>query len=235
MSGSVRTSTPAKIGKCLSGLVQRGIQRCIREGATQRESDPFCATALDQVVVDERDRRRHLRPARVRDGARGPHSLHGRYRAVMPETRLERALFLLGLVAMAALAFAIARSWHRSAILAAPAATARVQRTATAPHRVAGPTGSEAASIAPERAVSLALTASRATWVEVRSRSATGAILYTGTLESGATKRFRDSIIWVRFGAASNLGAQLNGQRLRLPAGTYDALFDTTGFRRARG
>jgi hypothetical protein len=154
----------------------------------------------------------------------------------MPETRLERALFLLGLVVMAAFAFTIARSWHRSATTAAPgAATARLQRSATASHRVVGPTGTKAASVASGRAVSLALTASRPTWVEVRSRSATGAVLYTGTLVSGATKRFRDSIIWVRFGAASNLDAQLNGRPLQLPAGTYDALFDTTGFRRARG
>jgi hypothetical protein len=39
----------------------------------------------------------------------------------------------------------------------------------------------------------------------------------------------------VRFGAASNLDARLNGSTLDLPLGTYSALFDSGGFQKVRG
>jgi len=88
----------------------------------------------------------------------------------------------------------------------------------------------EATTATSTETVDLALTASRPTWIEVRAGSATGTVLYTGTLASGTTKSFRGNAIWVRFGVASNVDAHLNGQRLRLAAGTYDAVFDTGGY-----
>ena len=51
----------------------------------------------------------------------------------------------------------------------------------------------EATTAVSTETVDLALTASRATWIEVRAGSATGAVLYTGTLLSGTTKSFRDA------------------------------------------
>jgi Domain of unknown function (DUF4115) len=155
----------------------------------------------------------------------------------MPETRVERAIFVFGLLAMAVLAFAIARSWHHTT--AAPAVTRAASqaasvrgRTAPGSTQAAAATGAaaQATILASTEAVDLGLTASRATWIEVRAGSATGTVLYTGTLSSGTTKTFHYTAIWVRFGAASNIEAQLNDQPLRLPAGTYDAVFDTGGY-----
>jgi RodZ C-terminal domain len=140
---------------------------------------------------------------------------------VMPETRLERAVFALGLLAMAVLAVVIARSWPHTAAANtttnAPAATAE-STTKASPHTVV-----------------LALTAIRATWIEVRAASSNGALLSTGTLPAGTTKTFRSATIWVRFGAASNIDAKLNGRPLPLPSGTYDAVFGTAGFAKTRG
>jgi len=151
----------------------------------------------------------------------------------MPETRLERASFLLGLLAMVVLAFVIARSWHHTTAALAPTEAANGQaRDApkTAPAAASTNGAADATTAVSTETVDLALTASHATWIEVRAGSATGAVLYTGTLSSGTTKSFRDTTIWVRFGVASNIDAQLNGQPLRLPAGTYDAVFDTGGY-----
>jgi len=88
---------------------------------------------------------------------------------------------------------------------------------------------------APERArasatgVRLTLRATADTWVEVRAGSPDGDGLYAGILPEGTVKRFRGTQIWVRFGAASNLIARLNGMPLRLPPGTYSALVGARG------
>jgi RodZ C-terminal domain len=80
------------------------------------------------------------------------------------------------------------------------------------------------------------LTASRGdSWLEVRSSSSPGTVLYKGTLTTGSTRTFHAASIWVRFGAASNLDARLNGSTLDLPIGTYSALFDSGGFHKVRG
>jgi Domain of unknown function (DUF4115) len=150
----------------------------------------------------------------------------------MPETRLERAVFVLGLVAIVALALAIVDSRHSSSGAPRPtspaAATPARRRTTTRP---TAPTTTAAAS----KEVELALTASHDSWVDVRAGSATARELFTGTLASATTKTFRASSLWVRFGSASNLTATLDGQPLQLPAGTYSAVFDRSGFRRASG
>ena len=77
----------------------------------------------------------------------------------------------------------------------------------------------------------LKLGATADTWVEVRSGSAGGNVLYSGILAQGSVKRFRDKKVWVRFGAAANLTARLNGRPLQLPPGTYDALVRARGLR----
>lgn len=181
----------------------------------------------------------------------------------MPETRVERAFFVLGLVAIAVLAVLVARSWHDAGATAASkvssvasatptttraAATTRVATTArvaiaTTPSKPlpAATTGTTVAphgssSTASPATVELVLRAARGdSWLEVRSASSTGAVLYFGTLSSGRSKTFRARSLWVRFGAASNLDARLNGNALRLPAGTYSALIGVDGLRQVRG
>jgi hypothetical protein len=157
----------------------------------------------------------------------------------MPETRLERALFGVGLVAIVALGLAIARSWHHtspagSAIAASSTSTPGTTTVAASvPDSARGTT----ATVVPTAGVGaeLSLTAARDTWVEIRSGSASGTILFTGTLGAGATKTFAAAALWARFGAAADVAAQLNGRTLQLPAGTYSARFTSGGFSQVSG
>jgi RodZ C-terminal domain len=148
----------------------------------------------------------------------------------MPETRLERAVFVLGLVAIAALVLVIVGSRHGSS----PGTPRPSSLTAGAPatRRTTTLPTAETTTAVTSTAVELVLTADQDSWVEVRAGSATAAVLFSGTLSSGTKKTFRNASLWARFGSASNLAAKLDGKRLELPAGTYSAVFDPSGFRR---
>jgi hypothetical protein len=84
---------------------------------------------------------------------------------------------------------------------------------------------------APRRTARLTLSAIADTWVEVRSGSANGAVLYSGVLPQGSEKRFRSTHLWASFGATANLTAHLNGKPLNLPPGTYTALVGARGLK----
>jgi hypothetical protein len=83
--------------------------------------------------------------------------------------------------------------------------------------------------------VRLVLTARRgSSWVEARAGSATGSLLFQGTLADGRRIRLDGQRVWVRFGAASNVALTLNGK----PAGgdlqgTVEALVTPQGIRSA--
>jgi hypothetical protein len=169
----------------------------------------------------------------------------------MPETRGERIIFGIGALAIAALIALIvletatdrfdkrhtsagaapvttdAATTEAGASASPPAPTA--QETTNAPETTARET-----TVAPESAriasrVRLTLSATADTWVEIRSRSADGDVLYSGILSQGSVKRFRSMQLWASFGAASNLTARLNGKPLHLPPGTYSALVGARG------
>jgi cytoskeletal protein RodZ len=164
----------------------------------------------------------------------------------MPETRGERIIFGIGALAIAALVVLIVlekttdrfETRHTSAATepvttaaATKEAAAPVPETTTAPETTAGET-----TVAPEPAriasgVSLTLSATADTWVEIRSGSADGDVLYSGILPQGSVKRFRSTQLWASLGAASNLTARLNGKPLHLPPGTYSALVGARGLR----
>jgi cytoskeleton protein RodZ len=75
---------------------------------------------------------------------------------------------------------------------------------------------------APARKVKLVFTATGGDcWLQVRARSATGKLLFEGTLQAGQTQRFVDSKrLWIQLGNPVNLSAKLNGKRVRnLPNG----------------
>jgi hypothetical protein len=162
----------------------------------------------------------------------------------MPETRGERIIFWIGILAIAALVALIVleKTTDRFETRRAPAAAPPVT-TAAASTDAAGPalppaitslsTGETTTAPKPARAaataVRLKLSATADTWVEVRSGSAAGNVLYSGILTQGSVKRFRDKRVWVRFGAAANLTARLNGRPLHLPPGTYEALVRARG------
>jgi len=69
--------------------------------------------------------------------------------------------------------------------------------------------------------VRLQLTARVDTWVSVRRGSSTGIVLFEGTMAGGSSRTFTGTILALRFGAAANVSAKLNGRPLALPGGTY--------------
>ena len=53
-------------------------------------------------------------------------------------------------------------------------------------------------------------------WLQVRSKSPTGKLLYEGTLQAGQTQRFvDDKRLWLQLGAPAYLKATVNGERIR--------------------
>jgi cytoskeletal protein RodZ len=170
----------------------------------------------------------------------------------VPETRLERGVFILGVLAIAALGFLVVHLWH-SPRGAAPSPGTATLRTLTRTSPTTSPTQSTApattassttlartttsAVTAPATgAVSLVIRARVDTWIEVRSASSTGRVLYSGTLAAASSKTFHARSLWARFGSAGNLAARLDGKPVPLPSGTYDATFDAGhGFRPQRG
>jgi hypothetical protein len=157
----------------------------------------------------------------------------------MPETRSERIVFGIGILAIAALVALIVLEMttdrfkrHPTPAALPPVMTATTTTVAAPPPP---PSTTEETTPAPERArasateVRLTLRATADTWVDVRADSADGDVLYVGILPEGIMKRFRSTRMWVRFGAAANLTARLNGRPLHLPPGTYDALVGARG------
>jgi hypothetical protein len=68
-------------------------------------------------------------------------------------------------------------------------------------------------------------------WLRVRSKSATGKLLYEGTLQAGQTQRFvDDKRIWVQLGAPAYLKGIVNGERIRnMPKGPAIAIVKPDG------
>ena len=65
----------------------------------------------------------------------------------------------------------------------------------------------------------------------MRSRSATGKLLYEGTLQAGQTQRFvDDKRIWLQLGAPAYLKGIVNGERIRnMPNGPAIAVVKPEG------
>ena len=154
----------------------------------------------------------------------------------MPETRLERIVFVIGLIAAVVVAGSIFLSLkhgpaRRGAGEAAPTTATTAARVTRTPAPAAAP-ATTAVRTRPHQAaaISLWLTASRgSSWLEVRSGSARGRVLYAETLSAGRSAAFRGRRLWLRLGAASNLDASLGGRPLRLPGGTYSTLVTAKG------
>jgi hypothetical protein len=72
-------------------------------------------------------------------------------------------------------------------------------------------------------------------WLAVRTDSAQGRVLYEGVLAEGSGINVKAKRLWVRFGGASNLTAELNGKPLTLPAGTYNAFVSSRGLQLVSG
>jgi cytoskeletal protein RodZ len=84
------------------------------------------------------------------------------------------------------------------------------------------------------RLAKLALTAGRGDcWIQVRAGSASGELLYEGTVQQGQTQRFlKWKRLWMQLGAPSNLDVRLNGRRVRdFPAGQSVVVVTASGVR----
>jgi hypothetical protein len=154
----------------------------------------------------------------------------------MPDTRVERIIFGIGALAIAALVALIVlqttdRFETRDTRAAGRPVTTAAATTGAASQ--APPPGTTTPPAPPRIAsgVRLTLSATIDAWVEIRSGSADGDVLYSGILPQGSAKRFHSTRLWASFGAASNLTARLNGKPLHLPPGTYSALVGARGLR----
>ena len=95
-----------------------------------------------------------------------------------------------------------------------------------------GSTPTQKPVVAPRKtapAVRLIVTAKRGNcWLEVHSGSATGRILFQGTLELGQRKLFTGRKLWITLDRPENLGTVLNGHSRRLPGGGVKTLIVTS-------
>jgi cytoskeletal protein RodZ len=167
----------------------------------------------------------------------------------MPEARWEWVVFSVGIAVTVALVALILVGRDpktpdsRSAALTRPATTATAPVTSTRPTTTrpattttsapqttttaARPPTAATTTQATQPAVRLRLTARSDTWLSVRR--AGGAVLYQGTLPGGESKTFAGERFEVRFGAAANVQATLNGKSLSLPGGTYSVTVGESG------
>jgi hypothetical protein len=78
---------------------------------------------------------------------------------------------------------------------------------------------------APTPKLRLAIRAtSTASWLEVRTKSASGPLVFSGELAAGRTLTLKGNRFWARFGAAGNLAIAVNGRRVPLQ-GTLEHVF----------
>ena len=106
--------------------------------------------------------------------------------------------------------------------------------TQSTPTQTVGPQGETAPTAETEaRLARLVVSAARGDcWIRVKARSATGRLLYEGTLEQGQVKRFSRERLWMEVGAPTNLKVRLNGRPVRsFPTGPAIVVVTAKGVR----
>jgi hypothetical protein len=167
-----------------------------------------------QLYVDEYNSRfvvgEEESPARPRRSAPPSRGVQVQSRVVL--------LTLLGIAAVTALVIV---AWTRGE----PQKKEPVGLAGTATHKPAGVRQQRATT----NTVRLIVTAKRGNcWLEVHSGSATGRILFQGTLELGQRKLFSGRKLWITLDRPESLGAVLNGHSRRLPGGGVKTLIVTS-------
>ena len=139
---------------------------------------------------------------------------HGRReRPLRAHRRFESRVLLLALagIVLAAALVVAAWKWGGSQPQTVPNLPSAGTSTATRAATQAG------ARRKPQ--VTLVLTAARGnSLVAVRRGSATGGVVFEGTIERGRAMRFTGKKLWLSIASPENLQAKLNGKRRRLPA-----------------
>ena len=83
---------------------------------------------------------------------------------------------------------------------------------------------------APAPAPKLVLTAAHGdSWLEIRSGSATGGVVYLGVLTRGRSLTFPANRLWIRMGAPENVVATLRGRSITLPSSTGNLVVTRSG------
>jgi hypothetical protein len=138
----------------------------------------------------------------------------------VPDTGIERIVFVVGVVAIVGLFAALIPTYLSQERADSPLAPK------PAPAKVAFAAGKTAvaAAIPPAASpVQLRIAATRADcWIQVRERSATGKVLYEGTLTQGTSLGLVAKRFWIRFGAAQRVDVALDGKPVPVPDGTVD-------------
>jgi hypothetical protein len=161
----------------------------------------------------------------------------------MPETGAEKVLFGLGIAIIGVLlaVIVVGRRPSEGASPATPATAPKTlhltstsrERTGPETTTVSAPTTTvfETTTLAERRraALTLRVSARDDTWLSIRRDSITGDVLFEGTLAKGDSRTYTAKQFRVRFGAAANVAATLNGKALPLPGGTYSATIDRNG------
>lgn len=141
--------------------------------------------------------------------------------SVRPRSRrLESNLVVVALAAIVAVTVLFVIAWRYGTgqerpeeLLLGGGAPATTTAPATTP---AAPTTTKSEPAAQPAKARLVLTAARGDcWLQVKVRSATGELLYEGTLQQGQSQRFvKWKRLWVQVGAPVNLNVKLNGRRV---------------------
>jgi hypothetical protein len=157
----------------------------------------------------------------------------------VPETVAERVLFSLGIAIIGVLLAVIVfgRNPSDRAASATPTTaqlkTVHVTSTSHQSTLPAATTAPATTTVAQQpqtgSTTRLQVTAKDDTWLSIRRDSATGAVLFEGTLTKGDSRSYTASRFHVRFGAAANVSAKLDGQPLPLPGGTYSVTIGPSG------
>jgi cytoskeletal protein RodZ len=125
-------------------------------------------------------------------------------------------LTLLGIVSVTALVIV---AWTRGEPQAVTPAGLGTPKTATHQTRVVQ---------APAKSVRLLVKATRGScWLQVHKTSATGPILFQGTLDQGQQQLFTARKLWITLDRPENLVTILNGHTRRLPVGGVKTLIVT--------
>ena len=145
----------------------------------------------------------------------------------VPDTGIERIVFVAGVAAILGLVAALIPAYlsqERGDSTPAPK---------PAPARLSFEAGKTAApaAIAPAASpVRLTIAATRADcWIQVRERSATGKVLYEGTLTQGTSFSLLAKRFWIRFGASQRVDVAVDGNPVAVPEGTVDVLVTADG------
>lgn len=173
-------------------------------------------------------------------------------RPVRPSRRISRRVVATGVLGTILVAAVAAAAAHTTGVLGRasphprlsppPASRVAPARASVTPPANSPPTASTpppvlsasgpatATYVVPSAPVDLSVLAVERCWVEVRSGSPTGPVLFQGVLGPGASKSFTDPAgVWLRLGYAAGARLSADGAPLSIPASTdpYDVTVQT--------